>query len=366
MPGWPVGPSARRTFRHGPAPYHRHAAGGRRVSSELAAILRRCRPACSPATCGVLQQARIITRRSEGHDCRTCLRLIPGTLDTLSAPLARQARRVLFVSPRTRRARIWRRRCGAASTVPAASAGTGRPRDRGGRHRRRRRHRLPLRGLRPRHIYEVQQDGDLIVAVCDTAHEGLRQRPAIHWSVPTRSGRDAGGLRRCAGQLRHRIERFARAWRRLPGGAGPCPCGVGRRRTAGQRPGAGANGDEHRRVAAGDGVQRCGGRRCRGLADDDQECLHATEAGERGAGRTRRAGRRAIAGPETEAEQQHEKHDTGRIRISRSATTPALAASVSAVAIAVGTRRADTVSTTRPATCRTPSAPVAIAATARE
>ena len=160
----------------------------------------------------MLQQAGIITRRSEGHYCRTCLRLIPGTLDTLSAPPARQARRVLLVctanSARSHlAAALWRR----ASTVPAASAGT-HPAHAiaAGAIAAARRHHLPLRRLRPRHIYEVQQDGDLIVTVCDTAHEGLRQRPAIHWSVPDPvPAGDPGSFDAALAELRHRIERFA-------------------------------------------------------------------------------------------------------------------------------------------------------------
>ena len=74
----------------------------------------------------VLEQAGVITRRrSEGDRRRTYLRLIPGALDSLAAPPARAARRVLFVctanSARSHlAAALWRR----ASTIPAASAGT--------------------------------------------------------------------------------------------------------------------------------------------------------------------------------------------------------------------------------------------------
>jgi protein-tyrosine-phosphatase len=78
-------------------------------------------------------------------------------------------------------AALWRR----ASTVPAASAGTRPARaiapgaiDAAGRHR------LPLPRLRPRHVSDVRHDGDLIVTVCDLAHEELGGRAAMHWSVP--------------------------------------------------------------------------------------------------------------------------------------------------------------------------------------
>ena len=135
----------------------------------------------------VLEQAGIITRRrSEGDRRRTYLQLIPGALDSLAAPTARAALRVLFVctanSARSHlAAALWRR----ASNVPAVSAGThpAAAIDPGaiaaaGRHH------LPLPRLRPRHISDVQQDGDLVITVCDLAHEELGEATAVHWSVP--------------------------------------------------------------------------------------------------------------------------------------------------------------------------------------
>jgi protein-tyrosine-phosphatase len=47
-----------------------------------------------------------------------------------------------------------------------------------------RRHQLPLPRLRPRHLSQVRQDGDLIITVCDRAHEELGALAAVHWSVP--------------------------------------------------------------------------------------------------------------------------------------------------------------------------------------
>jgi protein-tyrosine-phosphatase len=46
------------------------------------------------------------------------------------------------------------------------------------------RRRLPLPRLRPRHVSDVRRDGDLIVTVCDLAHEELGGLAAVHWSVP--------------------------------------------------------------------------------------------------------------------------------------------------------------------------------------
>jgi protein-tyrosine-phosphatase len=135
----------------------------------------------------VLEQAGvIIRRRSEGDRRRTYLRLVPGALDSLAAPPAAGARRVLFVctanSARSHlAAALWRR----ASAVPAVSAGTRPgPAIDPGAVAAARRHRLPLPRLRPRHISEVQHPDDLIITVCDLAREELGGQAAVHWSVP--------------------------------------------------------------------------------------------------------------------------------------------------------------------------------------
>jgi protein-tyrosine-phosphatase len=135
----------------------------------------------------VLEQAGVITRRrSEGDRRRTYLGLVPGALDSLAAPPAAGARRVLFVctanSARSHlAAALWRR----ASAVPAVSAGTRPgPAIDPGAVAAARRHRLPLPRLRPRHISEVQHPDDLIITVCDLAREELGGRAAVHWSVP--------------------------------------------------------------------------------------------------------------------------------------------------------------------------------------
>jgi protein-tyrosine-phosphatase/DNA-binding HxlR family transcriptional regulator len=134
-----------------------------------------------------LEQARVITRRrSEGDRRRTYLRLVPGTLDSLTTPPPHPARRVLFVctanSARSHlAAALWRR----ASTVPAVSAGT-RPAERidPGAIAAAGRHHLPLPRIRPRHITEVEDVGDLVVTVCDLAREELSGQAMVHWSVP--------------------------------------------------------------------------------------------------------------------------------------------------------------------------------------
>jgi protein-tyrosine-phosphatase len=135
----------------------------------------------------VLEDAGMVTRhRSEGDKRRSYLRLVPGSLDSLAGPSARSARRVLFVctanSARSHlAAALWRQ----ASRVPAASAGT-RPAASiaSGAITAAGRRRLPLPRGRPRQISDVRHDGDLIVTVCDLAHEELGSHAALHWSVP--------------------------------------------------------------------------------------------------------------------------------------------------------------------------------------
>jgi ArsR family transcriptional regulator, arsenate/arsenite/antimonite-responsive transcriptional repressor / arsenate reductase (thioredoxin) len=135
----------------------------------------------------VLERAGIITRRrSDGDRRRSYLQLIPGALDPLAPPTARAALRVLFVctanSARSHlAAALWRR----ASTVPAVSAGT-HPASAidPGAIAAASRHRLALPRLRPRHISEVRHEGDLVVTVCDLAHEELAETTAVHWSIP--------------------------------------------------------------------------------------------------------------------------------------------------------------------------------------
>jgi protein-tyrosine-phosphatase/DNA-binding HxlR family transcriptional regulator len=135
----------------------------------------------------VLEEAGVVARhRSEGDRRRTYLRLVPRVLDARAGSPTRTTRRVLFVctanSARSHlAAALWRR----ASAVPVASAGTHpagaiAP----GAIDAARRHRLPLPRLRPSRVSEVWHDGDLVVTVCDRAHEELGGLGAVHWSVP--------------------------------------------------------------------------------------------------------------------------------------------------------------------------------------
>ena len=161
----------------------------------------------------VLEQAGLLTRRrSEGDRRRSYVQLVPGVLDSLGRPRARRARRVLFVctanSARSHlAAALWRR----ASNVPAASAGTHpAPSIAPGAIAAAGRHHLPLHRQRPRHISLVQEDGDLVVTVCDRAREELGPLAAVHWSVPDPvPAGDPGSFDAALAELGHRIERFA-------------------------------------------------------------------------------------------------------------------------------------------------------------
>lgn len=144
----------------------------------------------------VLEGVGLITRaRSEGDRRRTYLRLIPDALDAITPGADRTASRVLFVctanSARSHlAAALWRQ----ASEIPATSAGT-HPADRidPGAIATATRHHLPFRRVHPQRVGDVLTAGDLVITVCDLAHEDLAGRVDLHWSIPdpVRTGSDA-------------------------------------------------------------------------------------------------------------------------------------------------------------------------------
>lgn len=163
---------------------------------------------------GVLKKAGIIRdTRSEADGRRTYLRLNHSALATLIPPDERRAHRVVFVctqnSARSQlAAAIWNRR----GDVPASSAGTCpgarvHPSAIGAA----RRHHLQLRPSTPRDLRDVLTAGDLVVAVCDNAHEQLpAELPRLHWSVadPARVGR-AESFDATIDELTDRIQQLA-------------------------------------------------------------------------------------------------------------------------------------------------------------
>ncbi|HEY6795268.1 MAG TPA: helix-turn-helix domain-containing protein [Kineosporiaceae bacterium] len=154
-----------------------------------------------------LDEAGLIRRvRSEGDKRRSYVqlcwddpavaRLLSGTVAGLTGPVPR----VVFVCTKNSArsplaAAAWSR----ASRIPAASAGT-HPAERV--HPRAvavaRRHGLRLGKARTHHVAETVQPDDLVVAVCDNAHEELVSTPParlgadrlgraqgwLHWAVP--------------------------------------------------------------------------------------------------------------------------------------------------------------------------------------
>ena len=165
----------------------------------------------------VLRDAGLLERtRSEADRRRTYLRLRPDTLTLLTAPRLPDPARVVFVcthnSARSQlAAALWADR----THRPSASAGT-HPAERV--HPRAvqvaRRHGLKLNATGTAHVRDVVTDEDLVIAVCDSAHEDLAgtARRRLHWSVPdpVRAGTDAA-FEAAYTDLAGRIDRLAPA-----------------------------------------------------------------------------------------------------------------------------------------------------------
>lgn len=170
----------------------------------------------------LLEQVGVIERsRSEGDHRRTYLRLRQEALAGLLPAGLRSAPRVVFVcthnSARSQlAAALWARH----SPVPVASAGThpaaqvhpravAIARSRG----------VSLARAHTAHVTDVLHDDDLVVAVCDNAHEQLGARAAdrLHWSVPDPARVDTDdAFEQAFTDLANRVDRLAPAVH-LPG-----------------------------------------------------------------------------------------------------------------------------------------------------
>ncbi|GIJ79937.1 Protein-tyrosine-phosphatase [Micromonospora phaseoli] len=137
----------------------------------------------------VLTHAGLVTKvRSEGDRRRTYLQLRPDTLAALTAPRLSGVDRVVFVcthnSARSQlAAALWRNRTrGAATSAGTKPAARVHPRAVAVAHR----HRLDLDPAGTAHVTDVVRSDDLVIAVCDNAHEAMTGpiRPRLHWSVP--------------------------------------------------------------------------------------------------------------------------------------------------------------------------------------
>jgi ArsR family transcriptional regulator, arsenate/arsenite/antimonite-responsive transcriptional repressor / arsenate reductase (thioredoxin) len=166
----------------------------------------------------VLEKAGVVGRhRSEGDRRRTYLTLAPAALDALRPTAVRGAVRVVFVctanSARSQpAAALWT----GASPVPATSAGTHpAPAVHPGAVAAARRRRLRLTPATPRHVADVLRPDDVVITVCDSAHEELGPVPGrLHWSIPdpARTGEDAA-FDRAVDALADRVTRLAPAIR---------------------------------------------------------------------------------------------------------------------------------------------------------
>lgn len=222
-----------------------HAALGEPV--RLAIVDRLSLGDCSPGELGqqfqlatnllahhlrVLQDAGLIQRvPSEGDRRRNYVQLVLDdpivtglthpALSTLSGtaigPAAKKvAERVVFVCTRnSARSQLAAAAWARSSSVPGTSAGThpaARVHPRAVRVARR--HGLDLGDGSTADITSVAQPGDLLVAVCDNAHEELPPGQAqLHWSVPDPVRLDTDQAFETAyAQITRRIERLAHAF----------------------------------------------------------------------------------------------------------------------------------------------------------
>jgi protein-tyrosine-phosphatase len=136
---------------------------------------------------GVLEDAKLIVKtRSEGDGRRSYVRLVPDAFAGLLQPRLVRAPRVVFVcTHNSARSQLAAALLAERAAMETASGGTEpaakvHPRAvRVGRQ-----HGLTLGRVRPVHVDEVVRPGDLVISVCDQAHERLGTRTALHWSVP--------------------------------------------------------------------------------------------------------------------------------------------------------------------------------------
>jgi protein-tyrosine-phosphatase len=140
----------------------------------------------------VLDRAGILERTvSAGDGRRRYLRLASNGLASIAEPVASLvARHVLFVcTANSARSQLAAAAWNARHEVPASSAGT-RPAAavRPEAVEAAARQGLDLRAASPRAVGDVTEDPDLVVTVCDVAHEELGPLPEdvrlLHWSIP--------------------------------------------------------------------------------------------------------------------------------------------------------------------------------------
>ena len=141
---------------------------------------------------GVLERAGLVERvASDGDRRRRYLRLVPDALGLACEPgTCLTANGVLFVcTANSARSQLAAALWNAGHDVVAGSAGTKpAPRVHPGAVRAAARAGLDLGDARPRSLADLGELPDLVVTVCDRAHEELASfasaGPVLHWSIP--------------------------------------------------------------------------------------------------------------------------------------------------------------------------------------
>jgi ArsR family transcriptional regulator, arsenate/arsenite/antimonite-responsive transcriptional repressor / arsenate reductase (thioredoxin) len=179
----------------------------------------------------VLEEAGLVSRhRSEGDRRRSYVALRRAALDLLTpagSPLA--AERVVFVcTHNSARSQLAAAMWNDHSTVPATSAGTHpAPQVHPGAVAVARRRHLTLVPAPPRHVRDVFDPTDLVVTVCDSAHEelgtttttapGLLRRAGLHWSIPDPvAAKDPAAFDAVVDELADRITRLTPVVHAIP------------------------------------------------------------------------------------------------------------------------------------------------------
>ena len=170
----------------------------------------------------VLEEAGLVRRvRSEGDRRRSYVQLVlddsgvSALTPVIEAGRADPAERVVFVCTRnSARSQLAAAAWARSSSVPGTSAGT-RPAARVHPRAIRvgRRHGLTLDPGATADVADVVRAGDLLVAVCDNAHEELPPGPGrLHWAVPDPVRADTDEAFEAAyEQITQRVERLAQA-----------------------------------------------------------------------------------------------------------------------------------------------------------
>lgn len=161
----------------------------------------------------VLEAAGLIVRtRSEADRRRTYISLVAESVKQLGPSIEAAGRRVVFVcTANSARSPLAEALWAGRSDVPVASAGT-RPAERihPGATAAARRNGVVLVAEHPRIVDDVLGPDDLVITVCDSAREELRDRSDVHWSIPDPARRgDDEAFDAAIAELTRRVDRLA-------------------------------------------------------------------------------------------------------------------------------------------------------------